>query len=71
MPITWKNEMSEQAFNYADLTNKEMTNIFETRKEYLELKEEKKSSVAAKKSHKKGAKKGKREGSDSSVVESS
>ena len=54
MPITWKNKMIEQGFNYADSTINEMTDFFETGVENLEHKEEKKkSSAAAKKSHKK------------------
>ena len=68
MPTTWKNKMIEQGFNYADSTIKEMTDLFETRVENLEPKEEmKKSSAAAKKSLKK-IKKKKREYPDSSVI---
>ena len=43
MPITWKNKMIEQGFNYADSTVKEMTDFFETRVENLEPKEDKKN----------------------------
>ena len=51
MPITWKNKIIKQLFNYAESTIKEMTDIFETKVENLEPKEEKKkSSAAAKKS---------------------
>ena len=31
MPITWKNKMIEQGFNYVDSTIKEMSDFFETR----------------------------------------
>ena len=58
----------EQSFDYTDSTIKEMTDLFETRVENLEPKEEmKKSSAAAKKSLKK-IKKKKREYPDSSVI---
>ena len=50
MPTTWKNKKIEQGFNYTDSTIKEMTDIFETREENLEPKEnKKKNSTAAKK----------------------
>ena len=53
MPSTWKNKMIEHNFNYADATIKEMTDLFETRVENLEPKEDrKKSSVASKKTKK-------------------
>ena len=38
IPTTWKNKMIEQGFNYADSTNKEMTDFFKTRVETWELK---------------------------------
>ena len=41
MPSTWRNKMIEQGFNYADSTIKEMTDLFETKVENLEPKEEK------------------------------
>ena len=54
MPIKWENKMIEQGFNFADSSVKEMTDLFETRVENLEPKEEKKkSSIDAKKSLKK------------------
>ena len=63
--------MIAQGFNYADFTNREMSDFFETRVENLDAKErKKKSSVAAKKS-KKSHNKRKREDSNSIVVESS
>ena len=63
--------MIEQDLNYADSNIKEVTDLFETRVENLEPKEEKKkSSAAAMKSHKKSSKKFKHKDSDSSVVES-
>ena len=63
--------MIEQGFNCTDSTIKEMTDLFQTRVENIEPKEDKKtSSVAAKKSLKKTKKK-KREDSDFSVIESS
>ena len=43
MPTTWKNKMIEQRFNHADSTIKKMTDLFETRVEYLEPKEENKN----------------------------
>ena len=43
MPTTWKNKMIEQGFNYYDSTIKEMTDLFETRVEYLEPKEDRKN----------------------------
>ena len=62
--------MIEQGFNYADSTIKEITDLFETGVENLELKKEKKKSTAAtKKSHKKSSKKHKQEDSNSSLVE--
>ena len=42
MPTTWENKMIKKGFNYADSTNKEMTDIFKSRVENLEPKEEKK-----------------------------
>ena len=71
MASTWKSKMIEQGFNYADSTIKEMTDIFETRVENLEPKEDKKKSSAAAKKSNKSTKKRKREDSDSSAVESS
>ena len=72
MPTTWKNKMIEQGFNYAGSTIKDMTDFFETRAESLDPKEDmKKSSSAAKKSHKHSSNKPKGEDSDSSVIESS
>ena len=69
MPSTWKNKIMKQGFNYADSTIKEMTNLFETRVENLEPKEDRKKSSAASKKSKKAHKKRKREDSDSSVIE--
>ena len=42
MPITWKNKMIKQGFNYADSTIKEMTDFYETRVENLKTKEDEK-----------------------------
>ena len=42
VPTTWKKKMTEQGFNHADDTVKEVTDIFETRVDNLEPKEEKK-----------------------------
>ena len=42
MPTTWKNKMIEQGFNYTDSAVKEMTDVFETRVENLEPKDDKK-----------------------------
>ena len=60
--------MIEQGFNYADSTIKEMTDLFETRVENLEPKEDKNKFSAATKKSLKNTKKRKREDSDSSVV---
>ena len=68
---TWKNKMIEQGFNYADSTIKEMTDIFESRVENLEPKEDKKKSSVAFKKAKKALKKRKREDANSIVIESS
>ena len=38
MPITWKNMMIEQGFNYVDSNVKEMTDCFETRVEIWSVK---------------------------------
>ena len=61
--------MIEQGFNYADSTNKEMSDFFETRVENLEPREDRKNFSSAAKKSKKALKKRKREDSDSSVVE--
>ena len=42
--ITWKNKMIEQVFKYLDPIVKEMNTFIETRKEILELNEDKKKS---------------------------
>ena len=43
IPTTWKNKTINQGFNYADTTVKKMTDLFETRVENMEPKEEKKN----------------------------
>ena len=63
--------MIEQGFNYIDSTIKEMTDIFVTRVENLEPREDRKKSSVASKKAKKSNKKRKREDSNTSVVESS
>ena len=45
MPNTWKSKMIVQGFNYADSTIKKETDIFETRVENLEPKEDKKKNL--------------------------
>ena len=57
MSTMWKNKVIEQCFNYVDSTIKEMTDLFETRVENLEPKEDKKKSPAAAKKAKKSTKK--------------
>ena len=71
MITTWKNKMIEPGFSYADSTIKEITDLFETRVENLEPKEDKKKSSVAFKNSKKSLKKRKREDSNSNAVESS
>ena len=63
--------MIEQGFNYTDSNIKDWPDIFETRVENMEPKEDKKKFSAAAMRSKKSIKKKNREDSDSSVVESS
>ena len=71
MPTMWKKKMIEQGFNYADSIIKDMSDIFETRVENLEPKEDRKNSSVASKKSKKSLNKRKKEDSNSSLVESS
>ena len=63
--------MIEQGFHYADYTIEEMADLFETRVENLEPKEDRKKSSAVSKKSKKSHKKRKKEDTNSGVVESS
>ena len=73
MPITWKSNIIEQGFNYADSTIKKGTDFFETRVESVEPKgkKEKYSAIAKRVKDEKSTKKRKQEDSNSRVVGSS
>ena len=54
-----ENKMIEKGFNYADSTVKEMTDLFETRVENLEPREDRKKSSSASKKPNKPSRRGK------------